>query len=214
VETGGARLFEDGRITWAIEQLGGLTGRRVLELGPLEGGHTSMLEAAGAEVIAVESNARAYLKCLVVKELLGLRSRFLYGDFLPYLEQSGEQFDAVVASGVLYHMVDPLRLLDLMAGHADVLVLWTHYFDAARLMSSPMARQFTGEPQPVSFRGEHYLLHPREYLEALQWAGFCGGAQHYARWMERPDLLRALDRLGFHQIDIGLTTPTTRTAQA
>src|SRR5690349_16731792 len=75
-------LFGDPRIQWAVEQWGGVQGKRVIELGPLEGGHSWMLEQMGAaEVIAVEANTRAYLKCLTLKELTGMtRVRFLCGD--------------------------------------------------------------------------------------------------------------------------------------
>ena len=44
---GNAALFEDQRLVWALQRLGGVKGKRVLELGPLEGGHTYMLEQAG-----------------------------------------------------------------------------------------------------------------------------------------------------------------------
>ena len=34
VQSGGANLFADRRITWLIDQLGGVNGTRVIELGP------------------------------------------------------------------------------------------------------------------------------------------------------------------------------------
>src|SRR6187402_1626923 len=61
LQAGSTPLFDDSRIRWAVEHLGGVTGRRILELGPLEGGHTYMLERAGAaSVVAIEANTRAY----------------------------------------------------------------------------------------------------------------------------------------------------------
>src|SRR5438270_13840949 len=42
-------LFDDRRIHWLVDQLGGVAGRRVLELGPLEAGHTYMLDRAGVK---------------------------------------------------------------------------------------------------------------------------------------------------------------------
>src|SRR5579871_4454306 len=49
ITTGGhARLFDDPRARWGIERLGGVAGAAVLELGPLEGAHTYMLDRAGA----------------------------------------------------------------------------------------------------------------------------------------------------------------------
>src|SRR4051812_20493353 len=70
VNAGHAVLFHDPRTVWALERLGSVAGQTVLELGPLEGGHTYMLHQGGARVLAIEANKRAYLKCLIVKELL------------------------------------------------------------------------------------------------------------------------------------------------
>ena len=69
-------------MTQFLAEIGGVTEKTILELGPLEGGHSYMLDRAGAaQVVAIEGNARAYLKCLIVKELLGLpRVQFLCGD--------------------------------------------------------------------------------------------------------------------------------------
>ena len=41
---GHADLFRDGRITWANEVLGPMRDLDILELGPLEGAHSWMLE--------------------------------------------------------------------------------------------------------------------------------------------------------------------------
>jgi hypothetical protein len=92
--TGEADLFEDLRITWLADVLGRFAGLNVLELGPLEAGHTTMLERGGAaSIVAVESNVRAYLKCLIVKELLGLtRTTFLLGDAVSYLQSNCRRF--------------------------------------------------------------------------------------------------------------------------
>ena len=88
-------VFEDVRIEWAVPQHGGVGGKRVLELGPLDGAHTYMLERFdSAEVVAVEANTHAYLRCLIVKELLEIRrARFLLGDFVEYLRATRDKFD-------------------------------------------------------------------------------------------------------------------------
>ncbi len=197
-------LFDDPRITWVIEQMGSVTGRRVLELGPLEGGHTAMLDHAGASVLAIESNARAFLKCLIAKEVLNLqKSKFELGDFAPYLDETSDKFDLVVASGVLYHSPDPLGLLGSLGRVADRVAIWTHYFDpeitAAR---ESLRRVFTDEPVVVDWNGTTRTLHRRHYLEALAWGGFCGGPETSALWLERDELLDTLQRVGFTDIKI------------
>ena len=123
-------MYEDPRIHWAAERSGGLEGKRVLELGPLEGAHTYLLERLGAKRIdAIEANKLAYLRCLVAKEIFGLRrARFHLGDFVRGLE-APTRYDLIVACGVLYHMTEPLTLLERIAGRTDLIYLWTHYFD-------------------------------------------------------------------------------------
>ena len=80
---GPVQLLTDKRMKWHIDVVGGVEGKRILELGPLEGAHTITLINHGAkEVVAIEGLRRAWLRCLVVKEILQVqKARFLYGDF-------------------------------------------------------------------------------------------------------------------------------------
>jgi hypothetical protein len=209
VETGTAGLFEDPRIRWVLEQLGSVEGASALELGPLEGGHTFMLCRAGAHVDAVEANSRAFLKCLIAKELLSITgARFLYGDFVEFLKaHTTTRWDFVLASGVLYHTLDPFELLTLVAGVTDRVAIWTHYFDEAILMNSAMARQFAAPAAPIRVEDNEYILHKREYAEALEWSGFCGGPAMSANWIERAHLMHCLEQLGFSRIDVAFDEP-------
>jgi hypothetical protein len=206
VVAGTATLFDDARIRWMLDRLPPLDGWNVLELGPLEGAHTAMLHAAGARVTAIEANPRAFLRCLVTKELLQLdRCRFLLGDFGAYLAQPpGERFDLVLMSGVLYHAEDPLTLLERVASIADRVAIWTHYYDADALAALPDEwRHFDPEPVSVSVGGRVVQLHRRRYQEAARQQQFCGGPLAYASWLERDDLLHALGHVGFATIEVG-----------
>ena len=62
LKAGATPLFDDPRIAWAHHRLmemgvaGGFTGRDVLELGPLEGGHTYLIDRLNpTAVTAVEA---------------------------------------------------------------------------------------------------------------------------------------------------------------
>jgi SAM-dependent methyltransferase len=209
LSAGTAPLFEDPRIRWADERLGGFRGRTVLELGPLEGGHTYMIEQAGAtRITAVEANGRAFLKCLVVKELLGLpRARFLHGDFLLHLEKEDSKADLLVACGVLYHLREPVRLIELAARASDRLFLWTQYFDEALVAENPGLAGRFGPTGEAEHRGFRYRTHPQDYGFALNRRGFRGGSAPSSVWMEREDILGALRHFGFHHIEIGFDEP-------
>lgn len=70
----------DVRIEW-LRQKVNLNNIDLLELGPLEAAHTAILERAGANVYAIESNIGAFIRCLIVKNYLNLRAKFVLGDF-------------------------------------------------------------------------------------------------------------------------------------
>lgn len=209
LKAGGATLFEDGRILWAAEQLSGFIGERVIELGPLEAGHTYMLESLGAKsILAIEANKRAYLKCLIVKEILGLsRSRFLLGDFVSFLRENETPFDICIASGVLYHMHNPCELIYLMSKASNKIVLWTHFYDKELIQTKDSVRgKFSGSIQKT-YNGFEHVLYKYIYGDALRWTGFCGGSSSYSYWMSREDILACLRFFGFQNLSIGFEEP-------
>jgi precorrin-6B methylase 2 len=191
-------------MTWAFDRLGGVEGSTVLELGPLEGAHSFMAQAAGASrVTAVEANPKAFLKCLVVKQLFGLdRCSFLCGDALEYLSSSEEEFDICIACGILYHMVEPVRLIDLISRHAKHLVMWTHFYDDQALANQRLAKRL-GAAQAMSHEGFAHHAHRHRYGSDTRFAGFCGGTQPYSHWLPRADLLGALAHYGWRDVEIG-----------
>ena len=190
----------DNRIAWAIEQHGGVSGARVLEIGPMEAAHTSQLERAGARVEAVEANRLCFLKCLVAKEILDLKAKFFLAEVNAWMRQSPQLYDLVVASGVLYHMRDPLAFLELCAQKAPALFLWTHY-----VADSEQERAAKAESPYFSIDrrlGFDVRLFERSYLGAEQADKFCGGVFDNPRWMFRDDLPKALAALGYDDIRI------------
>jgi hypothetical protein len=209
LKAGSIPLFDDARIRWAAEQLGGFRGQRVIELGPLEAGHTYMLESLGAEsILAIEASKRAYLKCLIVKEILGLsRSRFLLGDFVCFLRDNETLFDVCIASGVLYHMHNPCELIHLMSKASNKIVLWTHFYDKELIQTKDIVRgKFSGSIQKT-YNGFDHALYKYTYGAALHWTGFCGGSSAYSYWMSRDDILACLRFFGFQNLTIGFEEP-------
>ncbi len=209
LQAGGATLFDDARITWAAEQLNGFQDVRVLELGPLEGGHSYMLEKMGVQsILSIESNTRAYLKCLISKEIFNLsRTHFILGDFIPYLQQTQDHYDFCLASGVLYHMKNPVELIALIAKCADSVMFFTHYYQADIIENDPKHKgQFTGSEQ-LEYQGFKHVVYKQNYREALGWLSFCGGNDQFSMWMSKSDILACLEYFGFSDIRIGFDSP-------
>lgn len=212
LQAGKGRLFEDSRISWCVEQvgLGGtIRGKKILELGPLEAGHTYMMEALGADSItAIESNTRSYLKCLIIKELLGLKqSQFLCGDFVEYLKTSPGKFDICLANGVLYHMVNPAELIFLISNVSDIVFMWTHYYSPEMLQTRPYLSDHFSSGVSAEYQGFKHTLYRQEYKQALVNPGFCGGNNFFSNWMNKEDICLCLQYFGFRDIAIGFEAP-------
>lgn len=209
VRAGSVPLFEDERILWAAEQLGGFRGKTILDLGPLEGGHPYMFEQAGAlEILAIEANPRAFLKCLLTKELLGLRRVFYQcGDFVEYLRHADRHFDIINASGVLYHQRNPAELLALICRRAEAVILWTHYYDAALIRKLPRTNARFPHVSEQEYEGFKYRAYRQEYLHSVKVPGFCGAGSSYSHWMERTAILECLHAFGMANINVAFENP-------
>jgi len=200
---GDANLIADARPDYAAQQFGTggrFDGMTILELGPLEGMHTWRFEQRGAaRILAIESNVEAYLKCLIVKEALGMkRAEFLLGDFNLYLQGGSPRFDMVFACGVLYHMEDPLALIRGIARATDKCFVWTHYFEEGR--TAPRVAV------PASLEGFNSTYYHAQYQDRAQ-PGFWGGNKPSASWMKRDDILAAFRHFGLNEIEVVAEDP-------
>lgn len=204
VQSGKAPLFDDSRIRWLLDTMTdsetSLDAMHALELGPLEGGHSWMLEQAGAaSVTAVEGNKTGYLKCLLVHKLLKMqRTNFVLGDFNRVLATTDKRYDLLIASGVLYHLADPLRTLLDMMRVSDRIFIWSHFADADAMPANDRRRRpMTGEVRMGEHEGEQLTYHIRSYLGTHRISAFCGGRESAAVWMESNEVIALLERRGY-----------------
>lgn len=211
VASGSSDLFDDERIRWFLDAIGGVDGKKVLELGPLEGGHSHMLEAGGAQrVVAVEANGQSWLKCLAVKETLGLvRTSFLLGDFVKYLSEPGESFDAALACGILYHLKDPHELFPLLRARCTgPVMLWTMVWSENIESAHPGLHKRFQQARNVTLPGGAVIrLHRHEYRGSYLSRGFFGGNDSYSEWLSRADLEAAATAAGYRVEQIAFDEP-------
>ncbi len=207
--SGDTPLFvADGRPKAAaagLGQSGRLDGMRVLELGPLEGGHAYALEKLGADVLAIESNSDAYLKCLIAKEITSIKAKFMLGDVTEFLTSTPERFDLVFACGILYHMRDPITVIENICRITDRCYVWSHVFDQ-QLYSGPPRRKVFDPRYPAM------ELWDADYGHSSNLARFWGGNGSYARWMRADDMLSLFERNGLKTFDLVPPDPDTLAA--
>jgi len=200
------------RVKWANSILpSGLNGRSILELGPFEAYNTWQMEQLGAKsVTAIEANNLNYLKCLIVKEITGMKSRFLYGDFIPYLERCSERFDIVWASGVLYHQVEPLKLLELISKVTDIAFIHTHYYLDEVIKNDPgLSANFVPERNSIAtHNGFRARLHYRSYKIDKTGTLFAGGPDDFSYWMEKKPIFECLRYFGYVEFQMAVDDMT------
>lgn len=198
-------LHADGRIIEAMRAYGSLENKTILEIGPLEGMHTYMLnQERPARIDAIEANRLCFLRCLVTKEILQLdRARFYLGNIQPWLEKGDTVYDFALASGVLYHMPDPANFLLQLSRRAQAIFIWTHFFhDEAMPRGDPRRNPFSGRVETRTVEGLPIRYYERSYQHANTNASFCGGMKDRHYWMHRDDILSLLQQLGYRTVEV------------
>ncbi|QEE39054.1 MULTISPECIES: CatB-related O-acetyltransferase [unclassified Methylobacterium] len=196
LSAGGTAHFDqtvDNRVK-EVADVFDFSGKSVCELGPLEAYQTKHLCDAGAgPVVAVEANDLAFVKCLMVKEMFNIPANFFYGSALKYLENNDKVFDVIWASGVLYHQVEPLRLLELICDRSNAFFIWTHYWkqeECAKDLTFDVDKDIVKDigSAPVV---HHYKSYVAKGIE------FSGGVESGAYWLEKNIILDYVTERGF-----------------
>jgi hypothetical protein len=206
-------LFDDARINHLFTMVGDCKDWNVLELGPLEGGHSHMLNSRVRSVMSIEANQNAFLKCLIVKNLFKLENvDFYWGDFTKL--RTTETFDLVLAVGILYHMERPVELLEQISKLSSRVFFWTHYFEPDIKKWDSNLQSQIGTKWDIDATEMHsgenlkdLRVVPYLYKESLGWAGFCGGPATQSRWIYKEDLINAFKSLGYSKVEISFDMP-------
>lgn len=158
-------------------------GGAVVDLGALEAGYTIGFARAGYIATAIEGRAENADRAQVAITQSGVPARLVRDD-ARNLAQYGP-FDAVFASGILYHFDDPVAFIRTAASVAPVLLLNTHYApdkdDHPAVGLSPLTAQ-------GGYRGRWFEDPPGV------WAAV-GNSRSF--WLCHRDLLQALVDNGF-----------------
>ena len=155
------------------ERLGNnFSGRRIVDIGCLEGYFSIECALQGAEVLGIDGKLLNVRKCEFVRSVLGVeRATFALGDAMTVTCESSGRFDAVLVLGLLYHLDDPYTFL------ANVAALCTGF----AVIDTHVAL----EDQPERIKGKLA-------------AGPLGAADVHVRWeaVRRPSLPRVPNRNG------------------
>jgi 2-polyprenyl-3-methyl-5-hydroxy-6-metoxy-1,4-benzoquinol methylase len=199
----GVVAVDDVRVEVVVDACGGsLEGRRVVDLGCLEGGFTLAFAGLGADAVGIEAREISVRRCELAKALLGdERATFVRGDIKDELV-GRDPFDVVFASGILYHVADPAAFLVTMrAACAGFAVIDTHvaHPEVASHGCSDVVRQMSGG---VLYRGRMFAEYPSDVLanvkDELLWAAWSDADSF---WPLEDDLVAMIRAAGFRSVD-------------
>ncbi len=160
--------------------------RTILDLGSLEGGQTfNLARRPGVErVVGLEARVSNIERARFVQPLLKVsNAEFFQVDLETATLSEYGTFDAVFCSGLLYHLLEPWKLIERIARISPRLFIWTQYADdlsAGKVVEGYRGSDFTegGPDEPLS------------------------GMSPTSFWLTLGSLAKALTAHGFSRIDI------------
>ena len=174
----------------------GLKGKRIADLGCLEGGFSVVFARLGMEVVGIEVRESNYLNCMFVKQRTHLPNLSFVRDDAWNVGKYGP-FDVIFCCGLLYHLDRPVAFIrQLSEVCTKALILNTHF-----ATTSPNRHHVLGDLE------EHEGVQGRwmqEYdpkavadhatLDQLKWASWSNDRSF---WVQREYLLEEIRAAGF-----------------
>jgi SAM-dependent methyltransferase len=195
----------------ARELRGEFTGKRVLDLGCLEGYFAVECALQGATVVAVEGKIKNVRKIEFVRSALGIEAtklRLVRDDVMNVTRAAYGSFDAVLALGLLYHLADPFRFLANLAEVCDGFVLIDTHI--AFEDETPTLRDGWRPPlsplTELTFRGKSYFgrwyreFEPGTPQLAKDLSVAASLTDDAAVWLVEDSLVALLHDVGFPQV--------------
>src|SRR5215471_9864551 len=128
-----AGLIEEGERFQAAKRMlnlvfsNGLRGKSIVDLGCLEGGYATGFARLGMNVTGIEVRNSNFQNCLYVQSNVNLPNLTFIKDDIENIQQHGI-FDAIWASGILYHLSHPRTFLEKAASVCRrVILIETHF---------------------------------------------------------------------------------------
>ncbi len=201
VWTGGNRGIPHTRLKRIVQIIGDIVARplsecRILDLGSLEGLFSVEMAQQGAEAVGVEVRQNNHEKAEFLKAALGLENlRFRKDDVRNLSEAGYGRFDAIICSGLLYHLPakDAIELLRTLYDMVDkVVVIDTHIALAPERVFAHGGRTYSGKLFGEFAAGATDEERAKSRLSSAD--------NDTSFWLTRPSLVNAMSDAGFSSV--------------
>lgn len=177
----------------------GVSGKRLVDLGCLEGGYTVELARAGFDALGIEVRQSNFENCQRVKAGTNLPNLTFACDDVLNLAKYGV-FDVVFCCGLLYHLDEPRKFLNLMAQVCQrVIIIDTHVAD-----KQPNGKfELSGITENEGWAGRWFNEFKNEnQRHGDKWSSW---SNRKSFWPMKRDLMQGLQQAGFTMV---LESPT------
>lgn len=132
----------DNRVE-SLSKIIDLKGKKVLDVGSLDGYIACSLASYGADVTTLDIRPKNLLTTLGRALLFGYNLKYLMGD-IESINIQRDQYDIIFHSGVFYHLPQPVKHLFTIASLSRYLLLETHVADKAETFQKFEGRKYLG----------------------------------------------------------------------
>jgi SAM-dependent methyltransferase len=176
---------------------GAYQGKRIADLGCLEGGYALEFARMGFDALGVEVRQSNFENCLEVQRRAALPNLSFARDDVWNLASHGT-FDVIFCSGLLYHLDRPRAFINLMGRQArDAVIINTHFAPWGWFPTSAHRRRLSritqNEGLPGRWVTEHRATTDDEREKHL-WASW---SNQKSFWLAKEAILEALNESGF-----------------
>ena len=174
----------------------GLAGKSIVDLGCNEGGFTTEFARLGMLATGIEIRESNYRNCLRAKAGTNLPNLTFIKDDVANIARY-EPFDAVFASGLLYHLDMPRQFLTDVAHICKRLLILETHVARAEPTEAIRIHSLSDIVENEGLKGRWYPEHDgldEAQLERLKWASWSNTRSF---WIQKEYLLHLLRALGF-----------------
>jgi SAM-dependent methyltransferase len=171
-------------------------GKRIADLGCLEGGYTLEFAKMGMDAVGIEVRESNFKNAKYVKDAFNLDNLLFIRDDVWNIEKYG-RFDAVFCCGILYHLNRPRAFIDILGRIvSDVIIINTHYASDQNMERFNLGPVEVNEGLPGRWYHEHNSTDLNE-LETFKWTSW-GNQESF--WLTKIGILHALHDTGFNLV--------------
>jgi hypothetical protein len=169
-----------------------ISGKTVIEFGPMEGAQTAGLIHLGAKsVLGVEARAVSIIKSMIACYCFGWKNvSLVMDDFHNADANKYGRFDLAFAHGVYYHSFAPFLFFENLISLADNIFIGGYTTNANQTVKPPTALSYTNET--LEYEGKNYRV-----KRILIGNSFNSAINQFAYHFDRDDLLSFFADRGF-----------------